>query len=78
MLIHHIAQCVPEGPTVSLTDPEIFILAEVFKGVFGVSIVVDYYKMLKFNVMEISNAKRSNQVNETDRITNVSEVEKSV
>lgn len=31
VLIQHIAQCVPAGHTVSLDNPEIFILVEVFK-----------------------------------------------
>lgn len=30
-LIQHVAQYVPTGHTVSLEDPEIFILVEVFK-----------------------------------------------
>jgi len=58
-LIQHVAQCVPEGHTVALENPEVFILVEVFKSVCGVSVVEDYYKMLKFNVMEIAKAKKS-------------------
>ena len=30
-LIQHVAQCIPEGHNVSLANPEIFILVEVFK-----------------------------------------------
>lgn len=30
-IIQMVAQCIPEGHTVSLTEPEIFILVEVFK-----------------------------------------------
>ncbi|KAI0635768.1 hypothetical protein C8Q77DRAFT_1052984 [Trametes polyzona] len=56
-LIPELAQCVPEGHTVSLDNPELFILVEVFKSVCGISVVKDYYKLHKFNVMEIANAK---------------------
>ena len=31
VLIEHIARCVPEGHTVALENPEMFILVEVFK-----------------------------------------------
>ncbi|KAJ7476071.1 hypothetical protein FB451DRAFT_1351352 [Mycena latifolia] len=58
-LIEAIAKCVPEGHTVDLDDPELFILVEVFKSVCGVSVVRDYYKFQKFNVVEIANAKAS-------------------
>ncbi|CDO74900.1 hypothetical protein BN946_scf184988.g7 [Trametes cinnabarina] len=75
MLIPEIAKCVPEGHTVSLDNPELFILVEVFKvelsnfhsrnrgahirgqSVCGISVVRDYYKLHKFNVVEIANAK---------------------
>ncbi|KAJ8468181.1 hypothetical protein ONZ51_g9803 [Trametes cubensis] len=56
-LIPELAKCVPEGHTVSLDNPELFILVEVFKSVCGISVVKDYYKLQKFNVMEIANAK---------------------
>ncbi|GLB40252.1 putative THUMP [Lyophyllum shimeji] len=56
-LIQHIAQCVPEGHTVELTDPEIFILVEVFKNVCGISVVEDYYAHQKFNMTEIAKTK---------------------
>ncbi|KAI0768154.1 hypothetical protein BD413DRAFT_480126 [Trametes elegans] len=56
-LIPELAKCVPEGHTVSLDNPELFILVEVFKSVCGISVVKDYYKLNKFNVMEIAHAK---------------------
>ncbi|KAI0370403.1 hypothetical protein BV20DRAFT_995209 [Pilatotrama ljubarskyi] len=56
-LIPELAKCVPEGHTVSLDNPELFILVEIFKSVCGISVVKDYYKLYKFNVMEIANAK---------------------
>ncbi|KAI0649360.1 hypothetical protein C8Q79DRAFT_508792 [Trametes meyenii] len=56
-LIPEVAKCVPEGHTVSLDNPELFILVEVFKSVCGISVVKDYYKLQKFNVMEIANTK---------------------
>jgi len=58
-LIHEIARCVPEGHTVDLNNPEVFVLVEVFKNVCGVSVVNDYYQLQKFNVMELANAKGS-------------------
>lgn len=59
MLIQHIAQCVPECHSVDLENPDIFILVEIFKSVCGVSIVRDYYRLQKFNVMEIINTKNA-------------------
>ncbi|KAJ7253332.1 hypothetical protein B0H12DRAFT_1116683 [Mycena haematopus] len=55
-LIEAIAKCVPEGHTVDLDDPELFIIVEVFKSICGVSVVRDYYNLQKFNVVEIANA----------------------
>jgi len=56
-IIQEVASCVPEGHTVDLENPEVFILVEVFKSVCGISIVQDYYRFQKFNVMEIANAR---------------------
>ncbi|KAF8191595.1 hypothetical protein K438DRAFT_1919436 [Mycena galopus ATCC 62051] len=58
-LIEAIAKCVPEGHTVNLEDPELFIIVEVFKSICGVSVVRDYYKLQKFNVVEIANTHAS-------------------
>jgi len=58
-LIQHVAQCVPEGHTVDLENPQIFILVEVFKSICGISIVEDYYRLQKFNVMEIARGAQS-------------------
>lgn len=66
-IIQHLASWVPEGHTVSLNNPEIFILVEVFKSVCGVSIVRDYYKYSKFNVLELANKVNSDKVTE-DRV----------
>ncbi|EAU81933.1 hypothetical protein CC1G_06144 [Coprinopsis cinerea okayama7 len=63
-LIQHIASWVPEGHTVSLNEPDIFILVEVFKSICGVSIVKDYYKFSKFNVLELANAKKRKDADE--------------
>ncbi|KAG5652161.1 hypothetical protein H0H81_006046 [Sphagnurus paluster] len=57
VLIENIAKCVPEGHTVELTDPEVFILVEVFKSICGISVVENYYTLQKFNMAEIANAK---------------------
>ncbi|KAJ3555076.1 hypothetical protein NP233_g12292 [Leucocoprinus birnbaumii] len=58
VLIQHIARCMPEGHTVALENPDLFILVEVFKSVCGVSVVEDYYRLQKFNVMEIANTRQ--------------------
>ncbi|CAL1716388.1 unnamed protein product [Somion occarium] len=56
-IIQTLAKCVPETHKVRLENPEVFILVEIFKSVCGISIVKDYYRMQKFNVMEIVNSK---------------------
>ncbi|KAG7451308.1 uncharacterized protein BT62DRAFT_961061 [Guyanagaster necrorhizus] len=53
-VIQTIADCVPEGHVVNLSNPDVFILVEVFKSVLGVAITQEYYSLHKFNVMEIS------------------------
>ncbi|KAH0585355.1 hypothetical protein H2248_008595 [Termitomyces sp. 'cryptogamus'] len=60
--IQYIAQCVPEGHSVELTNPELFILVEVFKSVCGMSIVQDYYDLQKFNMSEIANSKNGGDI----------------
>ncbi|PIL35727.1 hypothetical protein GSI_02457 [Ganoderma sinense ZZ0214-1] len=67
-LISELAKCVPEGHIVSLDDPELFILVEIFKSVCGISVVKDYYKLQKFNVMEIANAKNLKDENAASRV----------
>ncbi|KAG5647346.1 hypothetical protein DXG03_000414 [Asterophora parasitica] len=61
-LIEHVAKCVPEGHTVELTNPEMFILVEVFKSVCGISVVENYYDLQKFNMTEIANSKDGGSV----------------
>ncbi|KAI0360017.1 hypothetical protein OH77DRAFT_1472008 [Trametes cingulata] len=68
-LIPELAKCVPEGHTVSLDNPELFILVEIFKSVCGISVVKDYYKLYKFNVMEIANAKNLQEGGAEGRVT---------
>ncbi|EIW83989.1 hypothetical protein CONPUDRAFT_99698 [Coniophora puteana RWD-64-598 SS2] len=58
-LIQAVAGCVPDSFQVDLHNPDVFILIEVFKAVCGVSIVRDYYRMLKYNVMELAQSKAS-------------------
>lgn len=58
-LIEEVARCLPEGHTVDLDNPEIFILIEVFKSVCGMSIVKDYYKLKKFNVVELARQREA-------------------
>lgn len=55
-IIQEVATCMPSNYTVDLDDPDVFVLVEVFKSTFGVSIVEDYYRFQKFNVMELANA----------------------
>ncbi|KAF8655065.1 hypothetical protein AX16_003266 [Volvariella volvacea WC 439] len=62
VLIQHVARCMPQEHTVDLQNPDIFVLVEVFKSVCGVSIVEDYYKLQKFNVMEIANAENTSSM----------------
>ncbi|KAG1817464.1 hypothetical protein EV424DRAFT_1030351 [Suillus variegatus] len=55
-IIQEVAKCMPSNYTVDLDDPDVFVLVEVFKSTVGVSIVEDYYRYQKFNVMELANA----------------------
>ncbi|EPQ52634.1 hypothetical protein GLOTRDRAFT_79752 [Gloeophyllum trabeum ATCC 11539] len=57
-LLAELAALVPEGHKVDLKSPEVFILVELFKSVCGMSVVKDYYRLQKFNVMEIANTKQ--------------------
>lgn len=56
-IIQEIAQCVPVSYTVDLDNPDVFILVEVFKNTCGVSILKDYYRCQKFNVMTLAHEK---------------------
>ncbi|KAG1737300.1 hypothetical protein EDB19DRAFT_1637138 [Suillus lakei] len=55
-IIQEVAKCMPSNYTVDLDNPDVFVLVEVFKSTFGMSIVEDYYRFQKFNVMELANA----------------------
>ncbi|KAG2090407.1 hypothetical protein BD769DRAFT_1632066 [Suillus cothurnatus] len=55
-ILQEVAKCMPSNYTVDLDDPDVFVLVEVFKSTFGISIVEDYYRFQKFNVMELANA----------------------
>ncbi|KAG2107790.1 hypothetical protein BD769DRAFT_1779427 [Suillus cothurnatus] len=55
-IIQEVAKCMPSNYNVDLDDPDVFVLVEVFKNTFGVSIVEDYYRFQKFNIMELANA----------------------
>ncbi|KAH9856563.1 hypothetical protein C2E23DRAFT_721972 [Lenzites betulinus] len=68
-LIPELAKTVPEGHTVSLENPELYILVEIFKSVCGISVVKDYYKLHKFNVMEIAHARNARVEEDEGRIT---------
>jgi len=72
-LIQHVAQCVPEGHTVDLDNPRIFILVEVFKSICGISIVEDYYRLQKFNVMEIARGAQSCEDESKSRVSQAME-----
>ncbi|KAK0223421.1 hypothetical protein IW262DRAFT_1366672 [Armillaria fumosa] len=70
-IIQTIADCVPEGHVVNLTDPTLFILVEVFKSVLGVAITREYYSLQKFNVMEISNRTQSGGIDGESRVDSI-------
>ncbi|KAK0500269.1 hypothetical protein EDD18DRAFT_1149235 [Armillaria luteobubalina] len=70
-IIQTIADCVPEGHVVNLTDPTLFILVEVFKSVLGVAITREYYSLQKFNVMEISNRTQSGEIDGGSRVDSI-------
>ncbi|CAE7075500.1 unnamed protein product [Rhizoctonia solani] len=54
-VIKEIAQCVPsdKGHTVDLTNQDTTILVELFKGICTISVVPDYEKYKRFNVVQI-------------------------
>jgi len=54
-VIQAIAECVPDRYKVDLSDPDMFILVEMFKSVCGMSITKDYYTLHKYNVVELAN-----------------------
>ncbi|KAG6331615.1 hypothetical protein ID866_7479 [Astraeus odoratus] len=56
-IIQEVAKCMPESYTVDLDSPDVFILVELFKNVCGVSILRDYYRLQKFNVMTLANER---------------------
>ncbi|KAH0833060.1 F-actin capping protein [Lanmaoa asiatica] len=58
-IIEEIAKCMPENYVVDLDNPDVFVLVEVFKSVCGVSILRDYYRLHKFNVMTLANEKNA-------------------
>lgn len=58
-IIKEVANCVPERHKVDLENAEVFILIEVFKSTCGMSVVKDYYRLQKFNVMEIAHTKNA-------------------
>lgn len=58
VVLQELAKCVPEKHKVNLENPEVFVLVEMFKSVCGISVVEDYYRLQKFNVMELGNAKK--------------------
>ncbi|KAH7911683.1 hypothetical protein BJ138DRAFT_1172406 [Hygrophoropsis aurantiaca] len=60
-IIQEVAKCIPETYTVDLDNPEVFVLVEIFKSVCGVSVVTDYYRLQKFNVMELANTKNGKE-----------------
>lgn len=71
-IIEEVAKCVPETCKVDLEDPEVFILMEIFKSVCGISVVRDYYRLQKFNVMEIAKAEEPGFKDNEGRMKSVS------
>ncbi|PAV16195.1 hypothetical protein PNOK_0781500 [Pyrrhoderma noxium] len=60
-VIKAIAECIPPPHTVNLDNPDLFILVEIFKATCGISVVRDYYRLKKFNVIELSQAVHAKQ-----------------
>ncbi|KDQ57361.1 hypothetical protein JAAARDRAFT_35992 [Jaapia argillacea MUCL 33604] len=56
-IIQEVVACIPSQHKVDLSDPDVFVLVELFRSVCGMSVVEDYYQLQKFNVMEIANTK---------------------
>ncbi|KAJ3888311.1 hypothetical protein GG344DRAFT_90027 [Lentinula edodes] len=54
-VIEAIAECVPDRCKVNLTNPELFLLVEIFKSVCGMSVTTNYYTLHKYNVTELAN-----------------------
>ncbi|TFK49599.1 hypothetical protein OE88DRAFT_1682635 [Heliocybe sulcata] len=65
-LLAELAALVPATHKVDLKNPEVFILVELFKSVCGMSVVRDYYRLMKFNVMEIAGAKQEGEGRDGD------------
>lgn len=57
-LIEAVADSVPKQLKVDLKSPEVFVLVEVFKSTCGVSVVRDYYRLKRFNVLEVASEGR--------------------
>ncbi|CAE6484077.1 unnamed protein product [Rhizoctonia solani] len=74
-VIKAIAQCVPsdKGHTVDLTNQDTTILVELFKGICTISVVPDYEKYKRFNVIQIvqeeHKKKEGQDSGETSRVT---------
>ncbi|KAF9267970.1 hypothetical protein L218DRAFT_919865 [Marasmius fiardii PR-910] len=70
VIIQAIAECIPKTFKVDLTNPEIFVLVEIFKekeliikqSVCGIAITKDYYTLHKYNVMELATRNNGNEV----------------
>ncbi|KAJ3211536.1 hypothetical protein HDU67_004439 [Dinochytrium kinnereticum] len=64
-LISAIAAIVGDKHTVDLVNPEVVVLVEAFRGVCGVSVLHDFYRLKKFNfetIFDEENATRSHQM----------------
>ncbi|EPS96098.1 hypothetical protein FOMPIDRAFT_62568 [Fomitopsis schrenkii] len=64
-LIDGLAKAIPERHIVDLNNAEVFILVEVFKSICGMSVVKEYHRLHKFNVMEIAHAKNGDAKEES-------------
>ncbi|KAG8932824.1 hypothetical protein FRC02_000508 [Tulasnella sp. 418] len=55
-LIPELAKCVPQdhGHTVDLNNPELVILIEVYKAVCGMSVVPDWIRFKRYNIIEVA------------------------
>ncbi|KAJ1307193.1 hypothetical protein OPQ81_001308 [Rhizoctonia solani] len=75
-VIKGIAQCVPtdKGHTVDLTNQDTTILVELFKGICTISVVPDYEKYKRFNVVQIvQEEQKKKQIQDSEECSRVAQ-----
>ncbi|KAG9036440.1 hypothetical protein FS837_001685 [Tulasnella sp. UAMH 9824] len=72
VLIPEIAQCVPKelGHVVDLQNPEMVVLVEIYQAVCGISVVPDWLKYKRFNVVEyVQSLNRADETKESEEVS---------